>query len=114
MAKRPKLPKTSVEMQHWCALLEEEVSVWPQVRSRPMFGMLAFYRGKKIFAALPRTRPAETECSLLIKLPGLRHERLRSASGPGAGWMTFEMNSSADIAEALRWLESAYQKAKQD
>jgi len=86
--------------------------MWPQVTTRPMFGMLAFYRGKKIFAALPRTRAAETESSMLIKLPGRRHARLGSASGPGAGWTTFEMNSSDDIAEALRWLRSAYRKAK--
>ena len=78
-----------------------------------MFGMLALYRGKKIFAALPRTRAAETEFSLLIKLPGVDHPRLRHASGPGAGWTTFEMNSESDIAEALRWLERAYQNAKQ-
>ncbi|MBI1983963.1 MAG: hypothetical protein HYS61_07170, partial [Acidobacteria bacterium] len=77
MAKRLKLPKTNVEMQRWCAVLEQEVSAWPQVNSRPMFGMLAFYRGKRIFAALPRTRAAETASSLLVKLPGARHERLR-------------------------------------
>ena len=112
MAKRIKLPKTNAEMQRWCALLEAEISVWPQVSSRPMFGMMAFYRGKKIFAALPRTRAAETEFSLLIKLPGVPGARLRSASGPGAGWLTFEMTSPADIAEALRRLERAYQKAK--
>ena len=112
MAKRIKLPKVNAEMRRWCALLEEEVSAWPQVSSRPMFGMMAFYRGTKIFAALPRTRAAETAFSLLIKLPGVQHVRLKSGSGPGAGWMTFEMNSESDIAEALRWLERAYQKAK--
>ena len=112
MAKRIKLRKPNAEMQRWCALLEEEVSVWPRVKTRPMFGMLALYRGKKIFAALPRTRAAETEFSLLIKLPGADHPRLGGASGPGAGWTTFEMNSESDIAEALRWLERAYQKVK--
>ncbi len=77
-----------------------------------MFGMLAFYRGKNIFAAVPRSRAAETPFSLLVKLPGVRHEGLRSASGPGAGWVTFEMNSSVDTSEALRWLERAYEKAR--
>ena len=112
MAKRIKLPKASAEMQRWSALLEEEISGWPQVSSRPMFGMLAFYRGKKIFAALPRTRAAETDSSLLIKLPGVEHPRLKRGSGPGAGWATFEMSSEADLAEALRWLEVAYQRAR--
>ena len=85
MAKRIKLPKANAEMQRWCALLEEEVLVWPQVKSRPMFGMLALYRGKKIFAALPRTRAAETEFSLLIKLPGVEHPRPRRAVRARAG-----------------------------
>ena len=112
MATRPKLVKTSAETRRWCALLEEEVARWPKVTSRQMFGMLALYRGKKIFAALPRTRAAETESSLLIKLPGVQHARPGSAGGPGAGWTTFEMNSSDDIAEALRRLRTAYRKAK--
>ncbi len=112
MAKRPRLPKTDAEIERWYTLLVEEVSAWPQVTSRPMFGMLAFYRGKNIFAAVPRTRAAETPFSLLVKLPGVRHERLRNASGPGAGWVTFEMNSSGVTSEALRWLERAYKKAR--
>ncbi len=106
-----KLPKVADETRPWCGLLEEEMSAWPRVRSRPMFGMLAFYRGKRIFAALPRTRAAETEFSLLIKLPGKHHERLRSASGPGAGWVRFELQSPEEIAEALRWLHLAYETA---
>ena len=112
MAKRIRLLKVNAEMRRWCALLEEEVLRWPRVKSRPMFGMLGLYRGKKIFAALPRTRAAETEFSLLIKLPGAEHARLRNASGPGAGWTRLEMNSESDIAAALRGLENAYQKAR--
>ena len=112
MGKRPMLVQVSAEIQRLSALLEEEASRWPQVTSRPMFGMLALYRGKKIFAALPRTRAAETESSLLIKLPGAKHPRLGKASSPGAGWTTFEMNSPEDMTEALRWLRSAYRKAK--
>ena len=114
MATRPKLWKTGAEMQRWCALLVEELSAWPEVTSRPMFGMLAFYRGKKIFAAVPRTRAPETPFSLLVKLPGVRHERLRTARGPGAVWTTFEMESAMDTTEALRWLGRAYEKAKPD
>jgi hypothetical protein len=112
MASRLKLPKIDAEMQRWCALLEEEVLGWPQVSSRPMFGMLALYRGKKIFAALPRTRAAETPSSLLLKLPGVRDVRLKGASKPGAGWVTFEMESPADTTEALKWLQRAYTNAK--
>lgn len=112
MAKRMKLPKASAEMQRWGALLAEEISAWPQVSSRPMFGMLAFYRGKRIFAALPRTRAAETESSLLIRLPGVEHPRLKCGGVPGAGWTTFAMSSESDISDALRCLERAHARAK--
>lgn len=111
MAQRPKLPKVSPEMQRWSALLEEEVLAWRQVHTKPMFGLLALYRNDRIFAALPKTRAAETANSLLIKLPGVRDERLVAASGPGKGWVSFEMDSSADIPAALHWLQQAYKKA---
>jgi len=111
MTQRPKLPKIGPEMRRWCALLEDEVSGWRQVHTRPMFGMLAVYRGDRIFAALPRTRAAETANSLLIKLPGVHGEKLIAASGPGKAWVSFEMESSADIPEVLRLLQHAYKKA---
>jgi len=111
MAKSPKLWKIGTEMKRWCALLEEEVGSWPEVRTKPMFGMVALYRGTKIFAAVPRTRAAGTETSVLIKLPGTRNHQLRTTSGPGAGWTTFEIEAESDISEALKRLERAYEKA---
>jgi hypothetical protein len=111
MSVRPSLPKVDPEVRRWCELLELELSGWPQVTSRPMFGLEAFYRAANIFAALPRTRGADSPFSMLIKLPGVHSERLRSGSGPGAGWVTFAMESEGDVAEALRWLEQAYGKA---
>ena len=112
MAERPKLIKVDVEMQRWCAQLEEELSSWPQVTTRPMFGMLALYRGKHIFAALPRTRAADTPFSLMLKLPKASDERLKAGRGPGASWVTFAMQSESDIPEALRWLGRAYERAR--
>ena len=111
MTQRPKLPKVGPEMERWCALLEDEVLAWRQVQTRPMFGLLAVYRGDRIFAALPKTRAAGTANSLLIKLPGVRNERLVASSGPGTAWVSFEMESSDDIPEALQWLQRAYRKA---
>lgn len=111
MTQRPKLPKVDPEMERWCALLEDEVSAWRQVHTKPMFGMLALYHGDRIFAALPRTRAADTANSLLIKLPGIRDERLIAASGPGRAWVSFEMESAADLPEVLRLLQRAYKKA---
>lgn len=111
MSKRPALPKTDPEMRRWCAVLEEEIATWPAVTSRPMFGLMAWYRAGHIFAALPRTRAADTPFSMLVKLPEVRGDRLKKASGPGAGWVTFAMASEADIAEALACLARAYERA---
>ena len=108
----PKLWKIDTEMQRWCALLEEEVATWPQITTKPMFGMIAFYRGKKIFAAVPRTRAARTARSVLIKLAAGSDKSLKQASGPGADWNSFELESESDLTEALQWLERAYEKAK--
>jgi hypothetical protein len=51
-----KLSKPSDEMRHLCSLLAEELRSWPDVTSRPLFGMLAIYRKKRIFALLPDKR----------------------------------------------------------
>jgi Luciferase len=110
-ARRPRLPKVDPEMRRWSALLEEEVATWPGVTTRPMFGLGGYYRDGRIFAAIPRTRAVETPFSLLIKLPGARGARLTTGRGPGAGWITFALESDADIAEALRYLGRAYERA---
>ena len=110
MAERPKLFKVDSEMQRWCALLGEELLAWPDVTAKPMFGMTGFYHGKSIFAAIPRTKAPVTARSLLIKLASLNDVRLKPASGPGSGWVAFELESSNDINEALLWLERAYEK----
>ena len=112
MAERPRLPKTDAEMQRWCARLEDEVSAWPGVTTRPMFGLLALYRAKRIFAAIPRTRAVNTPFSLLLKLDAASDDRLTPSSGPGRKWVSFEMMSADDIGAALAFLGDAYQKAR--
>ncbi len=113
MAERPRLFKIDAEMQRWCALLEQELLAWPEVSAKPMFGMIGFYHGKSIFAAIPRTRAAETARSLLIKVPDLNDKRLKRASGPGSGWASYELESENDITHALTWLERAYETNSQ-
>jgi hypothetical protein len=112
MAERPRLVKVDTEMQRWCAQLEDELVSWPHVTTRPMFGMVAFYRSQRIFAALPRTRAANTPFSLMLKLPKTRDERLKAGRGPGASWVTFAMEAETDLPEALRLLGRAYQRAR--
>jgi hypothetical protein len=120
MAKRPRLVKVGAEMQRWCALIEEEVAGWPNVSARPMFGLMAFYRGPVIFTAIPRTRAVDGPYSIIVKLPG--STRLEAAeglprrsvakAGPGGDWHAYAMESEHDVAEALRWIEKAYVKAR--
>lgn len=109
MAERPRLFKIDAEMQRWCALLEQELLAWPEVSAKPMFGMIGFYHGKSIFAAIPRTRAARTARSLLIKLPGVNDRRLKRASGKDSDWVAYELESADDITDALTWLERAYE-----
>lgn len=113
MAERPRLFKIDSEMQRWCVQLEQELSAWPEVSAKPMFGMIGFYHGKSIFAAIPRTRAAETARSLLIKLPSLNDKRLKRAREQGSGWVAFELESANDIPEALTMLERAYEMNSQ-
>ena len=110
MAERPKLFTIDAEMQRWCAMLEQELLAWPEVSAKPMFGMIGFYHGKSIFATIPRTKAAESARSLLIKLPGVKDKRFRSASGRDSSWAAFELASVNDVTEALTWLERAYQQ----
>ena len=109
MAERPRLFKIDAEMQRWCALLEQELLAWPEVSAKPMFGMIGFYHGKSIFAAIPRTRAAHTARSVLIKLPGLNDKRLKRASGMDGDWVAYELESANDITDALTLLERAYE-----
>jgi hypothetical protein len=111
MAERPRMLKIDAEMQRWCAQLEEEVSSWPDVTGRAMFGMRAFYRGATIFAALPRTRAMGTPHSIILKLPKAG-EQIALGRGPGAHWASFALQSVDDIPGALRWIGRAYDKAR--
>src|SRR5438128_9480106 len=58
--KRPRLVSLSEEMRHRSGLLAQELSRWPDVSMRPMFGLRAFYRGTVVFAMLPDKRALES------------------------------------------------------
>jgi len=105
------MPRTSEEMRRLAVLLGQELASWPQVNMRPMFGMEAYYRSSKIFAALPRTRAMGTRDSIAFRLPKGSPDRHVQSVHEGI-WKTFELNSSADLNQALRFLEMAYRQAK--
>lgn len=118
----PSLLRVSEQMQQWSAMLEQEVTGWPRVKSRPMFGLVSLYRNSVIFAALPRTRALSTPDSFIFKFDGIPPTLLRRATkdgrisperdSPNVMWYSFELNSAEDLRDALWWLNRAYESAK--
>jgi hypothetical protein len=110
---RPELPPVSEEMKAWSAALEAELAEWPRVSARAMFGFKALYRGKRIFAVLPRTRGTGTANSLAFKLedagprvlPRLRKDlRIQMTTMQARRWFVFDLSSDRDLKDALDWL----------
>src|SRR6266566_1904634 len=107
-SKRPKMPKwfpVDDEMKEFSAMLEKEVSDWPGVSMRPMFGYQGLYRNGEIFAALPRSRAMKSPRSLMFKFASMssalldstkKDSRIDTISGvPGPGWFLFEMEEAS-------------------
>ncbi len=124
-SKRPKMPKffpIDDEMKELSAMLEKEVSDWPRVSKKPMFGYQGLYRHGKIFAALPRSRAMRSPRSIMLKFtsasPAIiksakKDSRVSSVSGmSGAGWLFFEIDEASAMKDALGWLGRAYEAAK--
>jgi hypothetical protein len=117
MRERPKMPPISEEMKQWSAMLREELRGWPQVSSRPMFGMMGYYRRNKIFAGLPVTRGFDTPNSIIFRFDPLPQDLEQRAVKepritPGKRWFSFEIHSTADLGDALWWLNHAYERTK--
>jgi hypothetical protein len=103
--KRPRLVLLSEETRRRSALLAQELSRWPGVSMRPMFGLHAFYRGTVVFAMLPDKRALESAKAIAYKLP-------KEAPGKEGGkWKLFELENDSDIDRALVTLDKAYRKA---
>jgi hypothetical protein len=83
-----------------------------------MFGFRSFYRGGKIFAAIPRTRAFDTPSSFMLKFDPMPASLfLQAQKEPGLnlstrvtrkGWFGFELSSGDDIQDALWWLTQAF------
>ena len=119
---RSQLHPISEEMRQWSALLEAELLTWPNVIAKPMFGFRSFYRGKIIFAAVPRSREFDPVGSLIMKfdpMPAALAKRVDSDPRLGywtpihrRGWFTFTLHSGEDLRDALWWLQQAHKSAK--
>jgi hypothetical protein len=118
---RPTMFAITPEVQHWSAMLEEEVKTWPNVMAKRLFSFRSLYRGKTIFAALPRARSFHSPTSIIFKFDpmppklleyAMRDSRVNTNTRlPGRGWFAFELRSDADLRDALLWLHHAYEKA---
>lgn len=104
--KRPKLPRISEEMRRMCVMLGEELLRRPDVRSNPMFGMRAFYRGKVVFAMLPDKRAFENADSIMYKMANDGEKR------EGKKWTLFKLTTAEELGAALDVLDKAYRRAK--
>jgi hypothetical protein len=102
----PSMHPVAEELKLALAFLERELPSWPQVTIKPMFGMFGVYRGKRIFAALPRSSAVGSANSILVKLPNEKAEGVR-----GKGWKRMEIFSSADLRETLGALHRAHEQA---
>jgi hypothetical protein len=115
-AEPAQLYRPTEEVKAWAGMLGAELASWPGVRSKPMFGLVAFYRGKKIFAALPRTRALNSPHSILFKFhtvsAAVRRARKKLQPHPAGGWASFELHSPEDLGQALDWLDLAYRVAR--
>jgi hypothetical protein len=102
----PVLHKVSEQLKPYVTFLERELASWPQVTAKPMFGLTAYYRGPRIFAALPRTRALDSPDSVSYKLASAA-----SPGRPGQGWKSLEIFSDADLRAALQAFHGAHQEA---
>jgi hypothetical protein len=113
----PRLVKVSEQMKAWSAALADEIGSWPQVVCRSFFGFIGLYRGRVMFAVLPRTRGLEAPNALAFRFdapsPRLQarlkaDRRISVAEIKKARWFSFELSSSSDLHDALGWLSRAY------
>jgi hypothetical protein len=115
--KRRSMSPATDEMKRHAALIAAELEQWPGVRVRPFFGMWGAWRGKRIFAALPRTRSLGGENTMLFKFARLTPElakrlqadqRIADFSFSGkAQWHQFTFESERDLPGLLAWLAEA-------
>ena len=79
-------------MRHVVASIGAEVATWPEVTTRPMFGIRAVYRKGIVFAMLPEKRSLEVADSIAYK---------------DSAWK-FVVIEAGDTRDAMKALRKAY------
>lgn len=106
-------------MEQFASLLTTEILTWPNTSSKPMFGMTALYRGRVMFAAVPRSKTLFTRDSVMFKLAkppspavyNLENDCRIVTGGKTHKWYGFEMTEPEDLRDALNWFAIAYDHA---
>jgi hypothetical protein len=119
---RLKLARISDDMKYLCSMLGEELTAWPNVTTKSMFGMQAFYRNKEVFAALPATRAIGDPNAIIFKMKKMSASQSDRATHDARlctgtkikaqRWHSFDVHSEDDLRDALWWLGQAYETAK--
>jgi hypothetical protein len=92
----------SQEMRELCLILEREMIRWPGVKVDHLFGTLAFYHRKVMFAMLPDKRGLDSSNAIsFIALPN-------GEANQNVKWQTFELTDRSLINKALLSLQKAY------
>jgi hypothetical protein len=104
LPRRVKAVMLSDEMRLVCALIDGEISQWPEVSARPMFGFRGYYRKGAIFALLPETHALETSESIAYKLAA-------EGTREGEKWISYKIQGPESVHAALAVLDRAYKAA---
>ncbi len=92
----------SQEMRELCLILKREMIRWPGVKVDHVFGTLAFYHRKVMFAMLPDKRSLDSsEAISFIEPPN-------GEAKQNVKWQTFELTDRSRINKALLSLQKAY------
>jgi hypothetical protein len=114
-------PPVSEQMKAWSLALAAELVEWPQVTQKSFFGFTALYRGKKMFALLPRTRNIFTSNAVAFCMEAANRStrtllekdlRISAFDKDKTRWFTFELSGNADLHDALDYLGRAFDSAR--
>jgi hypothetical protein len=118
---REKSPPVSEQMKAWSTALAAELVEWPQVTQKSFFGFTALYRGKKMFALLPRTRSIFKGNAVAFCMEAANRStrtllekdlRISAFDKDKTRWFTFELSGDADLHDALDYLGKAFDCAR--
>jgi hypothetical protein len=89
-------------MRELCLILEHEMIRWPGVNVTHLFGTLAFYHRKVMFAMLPDKRSLDSSNAISFIGPP------NGEANQNVKWQTFELTDRSLINKALLSLQKAY------